>query len=98
MVVTGQPAPPGVVDRLLWRDAQSLLGEHVPAAPGACCAGCGRHWPCAPHRLAQRAATAACRRWRDAWTVRHDLNSIRVPAGRPAPARRDGSNRRYDRH
>jgi hypothetical protein len=81
MVIVDQTAPADIVDRLLWRDAQQLLGRHEQPDPDGNCVGCARHWPCTPRRLAERAEVAARRPWRDAWTLRHDLNSIRVLPG-----------------
>jgi hypothetical protein len=81
--------PADVVDRLLWRDAQEMLRLHTEADADGSCVGCGRRWPCAPRRIGERAATAARRPWRVAWTLRHDLNSIRaMPGTRTASARR----------
>ena len=89
--------PADVVDRLLWRDAQEMLGRHAEPDPDDTCVWCGWRWPCAARRLAERAAAASRRPFRVAWTLRHDLNSIRaMPAlhaglgrtGDPRPARR----------
>ena len=76
-----EAAPADVVDRLLWQDAQQMLGRHTQPDPDGTCVWCGWHWPCAPRRLAERAATASRRPWQEAWTVRHDLNSIRAMPG-----------------
>jgi hypothetical protein len=81
MVTVDQSVPPGTVDRLLWQEAQSLLGSHVRSGPDGTCVCCGWRWPCAPRRLAEHAEVAAARQWRDAWTLRHDLNSIRAMPG-----------------
>lgn len=73
--------PTDVVDRLLWREAQEMLGRHSEPDADSTCVWCGWRWPCAPRRLAERAATASRRPWRFAWTLRHDLNSIRAMPG-----------------
>jgi hypothetical protein len=78
MVNVDQTEPADVVDRLLWQDAQTMLGRHVETDQGGDCAWCGWRWPCAPRRVAKQAATASRRPWREAWTLRHDLNSIRA--------------------
>jgi hypothetical protein len=83
-MVIADRAPTGIVDRMLWRDAQQMLGRHADADPGGKCVSCGRRWPCAPRRLAERADAASRRPWRETWTVRHDLNSIRAIPGRRA--------------
>ncbi len=89
--------PTDVVDRLLWRDAQEMLDRHAEPDTDDTCVWCGWRWPCASRRLAERAAVASRRPWRVAWTLRHDLNSIRaMPAlragldgtGERRPARR----------
>jgi hypothetical protein len=77
MVTVGQAEPADIVDRLLWQEARDMLDRHAEPASDGCCVGCGWRWPCAPRRLAERAETAARRPWREAWTLRHDLNSIR---------------------
>ena len=102
--------PADVVDRLLWQDAQEMLGRHTGAEPDGNCVWCGWRWPCAPRRLAERAEAASRRPWRVAWTLRHDLNSIRAMPGLRAgldgnvdrrgsrtrrPRRRAGLNRGY---
>jgi hypothetical protein len=77
MVIADRTAPPDIMDLLLWRDAQEMLGRHLHPAADGTCVGCSRQWPCSPRRLAERADAASRRPWRDAWTVRHDLNSVR---------------------
>jgi hypothetical protein len=94
MVSVDQTEPADIVDRLLWQDAQTMLGRHV-ADPDDNCVWCGWHWPCAPRRLALRADTASRRPWREAWTLRHDLNSIRAIPGLRAGFE-DNSGRRAD--
>src|SRR3954467_5466333 len=81
MVIADESVPADIVDRLLWQDAQQMLDP--PAGPGddASCVWCGWRWPCAPRRLAERADAASRRPWREAWTLRHDLNSIRAMPG-----------------
>jgi len=72
---------PEILDRLLWQDAQHMLTRHTPleglGTGDDSCAWCGREWPCAPRRLAERAAVASTRTWQHAWTARHDLNCLR---------------------
>jgi hypothetical protein len=78
MVIADQEVPADIVDKLLWHDAQQMLGQHVAPDEEGSCVWCGWRWPCAPRRLALRAETAARRPWREAYTLRHDLNSIRA--------------------
>ena len=77
MAIVDQDMPAGIVDRLLWQDAQQMHGRHAGAGHDGNCVWCGWRWPCAPRRLAERAETASRRPWREAWTLRHDLNSLR---------------------
>ena len=78
--------PADVVDRLLWQDARQMLGRHAEPDAAGSCVWCGHRWPCSPRRLAERAEEASRRPWREAWTVRHDLNSIRaMPSMRAGP-------------
>jgi hypothetical protein len=79
--------PVGVVDPLLWRDAQIMLDRHGATGPDGRCRLCGWQWPCPPRRLAERAEVASRRPWREAWTARHDLNGLR---GLPGPNARAG--------
>ena len=92
MVIVDQTEPADIVDRLLWRDAQQMLERHTEPDPDGVCVWCGCQWPCAPRRVAERADAASRRPWREAWTLRHDLNSIRDLPGaendRRTPARR----------
>jgi hypothetical protein len=81
MVTVDQAEPADIVDRLLWQDAQRMLGRHAEPDLDGCCVWCGWRWPCAPRRLAERAEAASRRPWREAWTLRHDLNSIRAMPG-----------------
>jgi hypothetical protein len=75
--------PGDVVDRLLWQDAQQMLSRHRSPDVHGLCGWCGDAWPCPPRRLAERAAEAARRPWREGWTTRHDMNSMRaLPAWR----------------
>jgi hypothetical protein len=67
--------PADVVDRVLWRNAQSILQHHPMPVDGICHA-CGRRSPCSPRRLAERAAAAARRPWHEAWTARNDMTGI----------------------
>lgn len=95
--------PGAVVDPLLWQDAQQMLDRHpAPTAAGHCVC-CGIAWPCPPRRLAERAADAACRPWREGWTTRHDLNGLRaLPAWRADLGENavagSGQHRRTPRH
>ncbi|BAL86000.1 hypothetical protein AMIS_7800 [Actinoplanes missouriensis 431] len=82
MVDVDESAPADIVDRLLWRDAQHLLGRHTAAGGDGNCVGCGWRWPCSARRLAERADAVARRPWREAWTLRHDVNSMRSVPGR----------------
>ena len=99
MVMVGQTeldrldgtVPSDVVDRLLWRDAQEMLGRHTEPDPDGTCVWCGWRWPCAPRRIGERAAAASRRPWRVAWTLRHDLNSIRAMPGLRAGRERTGA-------
>ena len=81
MVKVDQSEPADVEDRLLWRDAQQMLGRHAGPGPDGACVWCGSRWPCAPRRLAERAEAASRRPWRVSWTLRHDMNSIRAMPG-----------------
>jgi glyoxylase-like metal-dependent hydrolase (beta-lactamase superfamily II) len=74
LVRLDQTEPADVVDRLLWRDAQQILERHAEPDHGGNCEWCGKEWPCAPRRLAERAEVASCRPWNEAWTARHDLS------------------------
>jgi hypothetical protein len=73
--------PADIVDRLLWQDAQQMLGRHAGADREGLCVWCGWRFPCAPRRVAERADAAARRPWQEALTLRHDLNSIRAMPG-----------------
>jgi hypothetical protein len=88
--------PIDVVDRQLWRDAQVMLAQHVPAG-GSKCTWCDRPWPCVPRRVAERAEIAAFKPWNEVWTVRHDLRSLggtpNWRAGAVAPHRVTAYNR-----
>ena len=88
MVKVDQSEPADIEDRLLWRDAQQMLGRHTSPDPDGTCVWCGWRWPCAPRRLAERAEAASRRPWRVAWTLRHDMNSIRAMPGLDGDARR----------
>ncbi len=89
MVSTHRYADPGVdfegpfdvVDRLLWRDAQDIIARHSAPTGADRCVWCGRIWPCAPRRCAERAVAASRRPWNEAWTARHDLYSLRAMPG-----------------
>ncbi|GLY01105.1 MULTISPECIES: hypothetical protein [Actinoplanes] len=92
MVDVDQAAPADIVDRLLWRDAQQMLGRHSAARDGNC-VWCGCRWPCSARRLAERAEIVARRPWREAWTLRHDINSMRT--GYRSDHGYNDSSRRY---
>jgi len=81
-LVTDDDEPAEVVDTLLWRDAQLILARHNEPDQEARCVWCGRSWPCAPRRLAERAEVAARRPWNEAWSARHDLYSLHSDATR----------------
>jgi hypothetical protein len=70
--------PIDVVDRQLWRDAQAMLAQHVPVSDAERCVWCDRPWPCVSRRVGERAELAAFKPWNEAWTVRHDLLSLRT--------------------
>lgn len=70
--------PAGVMDRLLWLDAQHILRRHVGHNAQGLCAWCGREWPCPPRRLAERAELASFQPWREAWNSRADYIGPRV--------------------
>ena len=72
-----EETPADVTDPLLWRDAQLMLNRHAGPDRYGLCVWCGRSWSCAPRRLAERAAAAARKPWREAWTARHDLVGMR---------------------
>lgn len=57
----GIPVPAQVMDPLLWRDAQLMLGRHAEPGYDDRCVWCGFRWPCPARRLAERAAAAARR-------------------------------------
>jgi hypothetical protein len=78
LVSVDHAEPVDVVDRLLWRDAQHMLGRHAAPDGHGECVWCGRSWPCAPRRLAERAEKAAFKPWNEVWTARHDLHSVRA--------------------
>lgn len=80
MVSVDQDYPTDVVDRQLWRDARDIVRRHVVTAAGEECECCGRPWPCATRRLGERAEMAASQPWDEAWTMRHDLRSLRATA------------------
>jgi hypothetical protein len=67
--------PIDVVDRQLWRDAQVMLGQHVPVEANRC-DWCDRRWPCASRRVAERAEIAAFKPWNEVWAVRHDIRGL----------------------
>ncbi|MDR7279289.1 hypothetical protein J2S41_006067 [Catenuloplanes atrovinosus] len=63
MVSVDRAEPPDIVDRLLWRDAQAMLGRHAAPDHQGGCVWCGDPWPCPPRRLAERADAASRRPW-----------------------------------
>jgi hypothetical protein len=97
VVSVDRAGPVDVVDRPLWRDAQHMLGRHTAPDSAGLCVWCGRSWPCAPRRLAERAEAAAAKPWNEVWTARHDLHSLRATptwrADRAGPSRHMSRNR-----
>jgi hypothetical protein len=87
MVDVDEAAPADIVDRLLWRDAQQMLSRHVAAGSDGTCVWCGWRWPCSARRLAERAEAVARQPFREAWTLRHDLNSVRGTSAHGSSAR-----------
>jgi hypothetical protein len=67
-----------IIDPLLWRDAQHIIDRHSRPDTDEQCVWCGLAWPCPPRRLADRAAAASSRPWRESWTVRNDLHDLRT--------------------
>ena len=60
MTVYGQAREPGdVVDRMLWRDAQLMLGRHQSSDGSADCVWCRQPFPCEAYQLAERALAVA---------------------------------------
>ena len=112
MVDVDQAEPADVVDPLLWRDAQHMLGRHAEPDLTGRCGWCGERWPCSPRRLAERAEAASRRPWRESWTARHELNALRAipgtrgqrlgrsrqgrPSGGAPPGRRPGNRGLFD--
>ena len=94
MVIADESVPTDIVDRLLWLDAQQMLERHAEPGQDGNCVWCGWRWPCAPRRLAERADAASRRPWREAWTLRHDLNSIRAMPGLRAGLEENGDRGR----
>ena len=92
MVDVDEAASADIVDRLLWRDAQTMLGRHNTADRRGNCVWCGWSWPCSARRLAERADAVSRRPWREAWTMRHDLNSL------PAAMTDRGRNHHHRRY
>jgi hypothetical protein len=77
LVSVDRQDPIDVVDRQLWRDAQVMLAQHMPADDlSNRCSWCDRPWPCVSRRVAERAEIAAFKPWNEVWTVRHDLRSL----------------------
>jgi hypothetical protein len=84
MVRVDHAEPADISDRLLWQDAQLMLGRHAEPDRDGLCVWCGWRWPCAPRRVAERADAASRRPVQgrpEAWTLRHDLNSMRALPG-----------------
>ncbi|HEX6683182.1 MAG TPA: hypothetical protein VF062_10320 [Candidatus Limnocylindrales bacterium] len=67
-----------IIDPLLWRDAQHIIDRHNRPDEHDRCVWCGSQWPCPPRRLADCAAAASSRPWRESWTARNDLNDLRA--------------------
>lgn len=72
----GTPARSEIIDPLLWRDAQLMLGRHAEPGYDDRCVWCGFRWPCPARRLAERALAASCRPHRG-------LNGHRPESDRP---------------
>jgi hypothetical protein len=111
MVDVDHTEPADVVDPLLWREAQHMLGRHAEPDLTGRCGWCGERWPCSPRRLAERAEAASRRPWRESWTARHELNALRAvsgggrrlgpsrqgrPSGGAPPGRRPGNRGLFD--
>jgi hypothetical protein len=75
-------SPVDVVDHLLWRDAQTMLGRHGSPGVDGRCTWCAERWPCPPRRLAERAEVAARRPWRESGPAWHELNGRHLPSMR----------------
>ncbi len=69
-------------DRLLWMTGRALSALHERSAddPERCSDWrCGRGYPCARRRQADRAMAASLQGWPHTWTARHDLRSVGLP-------------------
>lgn len=87
--VTEAGCPAGVVDLMLWRDAQHILRRHCDVTDDNMCVWCGREWPCGPRRLAERATAASYAPARAHWSVydevfRRPRFNERASDGRPS--------------
>jgi hypothetical protein len=87
----GTPARSEIIDPLLWRDAQLMLGRHAEPGYDDRCVWCGFRWPCPARRLAERALRAACRPHRG--VNGHRTDSYRPEASEPDGYRPDVSER-----
>jgi hypothetical protein len=95
LVSVDHAEPVDVVDRLLWRDAQRLLGRHSAPDCENLCVWCRGVWPCAPRKFAERAEDAAFKPWNESWTARHDLRSMpgwRAESAGNRPCRRNSGS------
>lgn len=81
MVDAGDTEPTDVLNLLLWRDAQHILGRHAGPDTDNQCGWCGEVWPCTPRRLAERAAAVS----------RQGLRHPPAVSGMPAPASEDAA-------
>ena len=80
--------PAGVVDLMLWRDAEHILRRHHGRTADNMCVWCGREWPCGPRRLAERAQAAAYRPVTAPWGVFEEVTrGIRPSVNERRPAR-----------
>ncbi|HLV59299.1 MAG TPA: hypothetical protein VKY81_10620 [Natronosporangium sp.] len=70
----GTPSRSEIIDPLLWRDAQLMLGRHAEPGYDNRCVWCGFRWPCPARRLAERALAAACRPYRGVNGHRPDVD------------------------
>ncbi|GAA1746153.1 hypothetical protein [Luedemannella helvata] len=85
--VVESECPAGVVDRMLWRDAEHILRRHHGHTADNMCVWCGREWPCGPRRLAERAQAAAYRPVTAPWGVFEEVTRGIRPAFNERPVR-----------
>lgn len=63
------------MDRLLWRNAQRILTRHLVRIDGIC-HWCGRHAPCRPRELAERADAVSRLPWHTGWAARNEITRL----------------------